>query len=145
MTYRINEFQFDLPQSGDMQDATINILKFADLGTSLVISRSLLTEGETLQSNFDAQLKRLEQQVKALRYQPGQSVRIGAAQDIEGIELRSQFSKGAEHVYQYQLALVLPGTRKMIALSYVKAQPLGEAEAAHWATIKNSLQFDRLV
>jgi hypothetical protein len=145
MTYRINEFQFDLPHSDDMQDASINILKFPDLGTSLVISRSLLAEGETLQSNFDAQLKRLEQQVKALRYQPGQSVRVGAAQDIEGIELRSQFSKGTEHVYQYQLALVLPGTRKMIALSYVKAQPLGDAEAAHWAGIKSSLHFDRLV
>ncbi|PNB77245.1 DUF1795 domain-containing protein, partial [Pseudomonas sp. FW305-BF6] len=41
-----------------------------------------------------------------------------------------------------QLALVLPGTRKMLALSYVKAEKLGDAEAAHWATIKSSLLFD---
>lgn len=27
MTYRINEFQFQLP-AGELQDATINILKF---------------------------------------------------------------------------------------------------------------------
>ena len=45
-------------------------------------------------------------------------------------------------VFQYQLALVLPGTRKMLALSYVKADTLGDAEAAHWATIKNSQSFD---
>jgi hypothetical protein len=141
MTYRINELQFNLP-AGELQDATINILKFPELGTSLIVSRSLLADGETLQSNLDSQLKRLEQQVQELRYQPGQPVRLGAAQEIEGIELRSQFHKGNEKVFQYQLALVLPGTRKLLALSYVKAQKLGDAEAAHWATIKNSLQFD---
>lgn len=141
MTYRINEFQFALPDA-ELRDASINILKFPVLGTSLIVSRSFLTDEETLHSNFDTQLKRLEQQVKELRYQPAQTVRVGATQEIEALELRSQFSKGAEKVFQYQLALVLPGTRKMLALSYVKAQPLGDAEAAHWARIKHSLQFD---
>ncbi|UVM55694.1 DUF1795 domain-containing protein [Pseudomonas sp. B21-012] len=143
MTYRLNEFQLALPDA-EVQDTSINILRFAKLGTSLIISRSLLADGETLQSNFDGQLERLQQQVKDLRFQPGQAVHLGAEQTVEGIELRSQFSKGNEKVYQYQLALVLPGTRKMFALSYVKAQPLGDAEAAHWAAIKQSLNFDTL-
>ncbi|MDF2640765.1 MAG: hypothetical protein K0R45_37 [Pseudomonas sp.] len=140
MTYRINELQFQLPQS-ELQDASINILKFPELATSLIISRSLLAEHETLQSNFDDQLKRLEQQVQQLRFQPAQLLRLGVDQATEAVELRSQFSKGPENVYQYQLAFLQPGTRKMIALSYVKAQPLGEAEAAHWATIKQTLTF----
>ncbi|UVL56084.1 DUF1795 domain-containing protein [Pseudomonas sp. B21-035] len=143
MTYRLNEFQLALPDA-EMQDTSINILRFAKLGTSLIISRSLLADGETLQSNFDGQLERLQQQVKDLRFQPRQAVRLGAEQTVESIELRSQFSKGNEKVFQYQLALVLPGTRKMFALSYVKAQPLGDAEAAHWAAIKQSLNFDTL-
>lgn len=140
MTYRINEFQFQLPPS-ELLDATINILKFPELGTSLIVSRSLLADGETLQSNLDEQLKRLEKQVQDLRAQPGVAVRLGANQEVEGIELRSQFNKGNEKVFQFQLALVLPGTRKMLALSYVKAEKLGDAEAAHWATIKGSLLF----
>ncbi|MBT2298671.1 DcrB-related protein [Pseudomonas fluorescens] len=141
MTYRLNEFQFQLPES-ELLDATINILKFPELGTSLIVSRSLLAEGETLQSNLDDQLKRLEKQVQDLRCQPGATVRLGANQEVEGIELRSQFNKGNEKVFQFQLALVLPGTRKMLALSYVKAEKLGDAEVAHWATIKGSLVFD---
>ncbi|MBT2338059.1 MULTISPECIES: DcrB-related protein [Pseudomonas] len=144
MTYRINEFQLQLPP-GELLDATINILKFPELGTSLIVSRSLLAEGETLQSNLDDQLARLEKQVQDLRCQPGAAVRLGAQQEVEAIELRSQFSKGNEKVFQFQLALVLPGTRKMLALSYVKAQKLGDAEAAHWATIKGSLVFDGAV
>lgn len=142
MTYRINEFQFDLPDAS-VQDTSINILRFDALGTSLVVSRSLLADGETLQSNFEGQLERLKKQVKDLRFQPPQPVRLGAAQAIAGIELSSQFSKGTDMVYQYQLALVLPGTRKMFALSYVKPQPLGAAEAAHWAQIKHTLQFEQ--
>ena len=143
MSYRINEFRLALPDAA-VQDSSINILRFEALATSLIISRSLLAEGETLQSNFDGQLQRLQQQVKDLRMQPAQAVQVGTEQAIAAIELSSQFSKGQEKVYQYQLALVLPGTRKMFALSYVKASPLGAAEAAHWATIKQSLDFDNL-
>ena len=47
MTYRLNELQFQLP-AGELQDASINILKFPALGTSLIVSRSLLGDGETL-------------------------------------------------------------------------------------------------
>lgn len=142
MSYRLNEFRFALPDA-TVQDSTINILRFEALGTSLIVSRSLLAEGETLHSNFDGQLQRLQQQVKDLNFHPAQAVRVGAT-GIDAIELSSQFSKGQEKVYQYQLAFVLPGTRRMFALSYVKPQPLGEAEAAHWLAIKQSLDFDNL-
>lgn len=143
MNYRLNEFRMALPDTS-VQDSSINILRFDALATSLIVSRSLLAEGETLQSNFDGQLQRLQQQVKDLRMQPAQAVQVGAGQAIDAIELSSQFSKGQEKVYQYQLAFVLPGTRRMFALSYVKPQPLGEAEAAHWLAIKQSLDFDNL-
>ena len=89
-------------------------------------------------------MQRLQQQVKDLQFQPARATQVGAAQPIEAIELSSQFSKGQEKVYQYQLALVLPGTRKMFALSYVKPTPLGETEATHWAALKQSLDFDNL-
>lgn len=141
MTYRLNEFSFALPDPL-VQDASINILKFADLGTSLIVSRSVLGDAETLHSNFSAQLERLGQQVQDLRHEPLQTLHVGVNQEVEAIELRSQFSKGNEKIWQFQLALVLPGTRRMLALSYVKAQPLGAAEAAHWASIKQSLNFD---
>lgn len=143
MTYRLNEFRFDLPDA-TCHDTSINILRFDALGTSLIVSRSLLGEDETLQSNFDGQLQRLQQQVKDLRLQPVTAIKVGQAQDIDALELGSQFSKGTDKVYQYQLALLLPGTRKLFALSYVKAQPLGDVEAAHWAQIKRSLDFDNL-
>jgi hypothetical protein len=138
MNYLINEAQFTLPDAA-VQDASINILKFAHLGTTLVVSRSPLADGETLQSNFEAQLKTLEQQETYLRYSPVQAVKVGTAQDVDAYEVQNSFNKGSDSFYQYQLALQLPGTRRLIALSYVKTQPLGPAEAAHWATLKSTL------
>lgn len=140
MNYRTNEAQFALPDSG-VQDASINILKFANLGTSLVVTRSPLADGETLQSNFEGQLKKLEQQVQELRYQPPQAIQVGTARDVPALEVQNQFHKGNDHVYQYQLVLVMPGTRNLLALSYVKNQPLGAEEAEHWSAIKASLTF----
>lgn len=140
MNYLINEAQFTLPDAA-VQDASINILKFANLGTTLVVSRSPLADGETLQSNFQAQLKALEQQEKYLRYSPVQAIKVGTAQDVDAYEVQNSFNKGSDNFYQYQLALQLPGTRSLIALSYVKTQPLGPAEAAHWATLKSTLKF----
>ncbi|GLH50412.1 DUF1795 domain-containing protein [Pseudomonas sp. B2021] len=140
MNYLINEAQFTLPDV-EVQDTSINILKFAKLGTTLVVSRSPLADGESLQSNFEGQLKKLEQQVQDLRYSPAQAVKVGPAQDIDAFEVQNHFSKGSDNIYQYQLAMQIPGTRRLIALSYVKAQPLGSAEAAHWATLKSTLNF----
>lgn len=138
MNYLINEAQFTLPDA-EVQDTSINILKFANLGTTLVISRSPLADGETLHSNFESQLKKLEQQVKDLRYSPPQAVKVGPAQAVDAVEVQNRFTKGNDTLYQYQLALQIPGTRRLIALSYVKTQPLGPAEAAHWATLKHTL------
>ncbi|NCE84797.1 MULTISPECIES: DcrB-related protein [Pseudomonas] len=140
MNYLINEAQFTLPDA-EVQDTSINILKFANLGTTLVVSRSPLADGETLHSNFENQLKKLEQQVKDLRYSPAQAVKVGPAQDIDAYEVQNRFNKGSDNIYQYQLAMQIPGTRRLIALSYVKTQPLGAAEAAHWATLKSTLNF----
>nr|BFE92940.1 hypothetical protein GCM10020185_34760 [Pseudomonas brassicacearum subsp. brassicacearum] len=144
MTYRLNEFQFQLPPS-ELLDATINILKFPELGTSLIVSRSLLTEGETLQSNLDDQLKRLEKnRSRTCAANRAPPCAWAPTRKSKPSNCAASSTRAMKKVFQFQLALVLPGTRKMLALSYVKAEKLGDAEAAHWATIKGSLLFDVL-
>lgn len=143
LSYRLNECRFKVPHP-DVQDASINILKFSELGTSLIVTRSLLSKGETLRSNLDEQLKRLEQQVQELRIQSVQDACLGAAQGVEALEVHSQFNRGADKVFQFQLIILLSGSRQMLALSYVKAEPLGELDATHWAAIKASLQLEAI-
>jgi hypothetical protein len=125
-----------------VQDASINILKFAELGTSLIVTRSLLNKCESLRGSLDEQLRRLGQQVQELQCQPVQGLSVGKEPGVQALELRSQFRKGEDAVFQCQLVLLLPGTRQMLALSYVKAEPLSDVDVAHWAAIKASLRFE---
>ena len=50
MSYTTQELSLQLPGK-DLQDSTINILRLNDLGTSLVITRGALGDGETLRSH----------------------------------------------------------------------------------------------
>ncbi|UFH49087.1 DcrB-related protein [Pseudomonas sp. KNUC1026] len=135
--YRLNELALDLPGE-DYQDSSLNVLRFAALGTSLIISRSPLPADSTLQATFLEQLNKLKSQVQGFQATEPQAVSIDG---VAALEVRSQFSQGGNRVWQYQAALVVPQRTQLLALSYVKNQPMGDAEAAHWAQLKQSAQF----
>ncbi|MEA5672310.1 DcrB-related protein [Pseudomonas sp. MH2] len=140
MQYSINEALLCLPDT-KVIDASINILRFPDLGTTLIISRSPLAENETLKSNFDAQLDKLRQQVANLRCSPAQETKAGVSPSVDAIEVQTEFNKGNERVYQYQIALQVPGKAQLIALSYVASKPMTSVQTQHWTVIKQSLQL----
>jgi hypothetical protein len=140
MLYKINEASFDLPDK-EIQDATLNVLRFPALNTSLIVTRSLLAKGDTLESNFDDQLQALEGKLDQLRFQGKQKILVGPKSKIPAIEVRTQFKRGEDHIYQFQLAFVIPNTEKIMALTYAKSAPLGEAELDHWMNLKSSLNF----
>lgn len=139
MHYQLNEGLLALP--GDsFFDGSINILRFDKLGTSLVITRGKLQDGETLEKNFESQIKKLEAQMKEVRFQGRSNVQVGKNSDVPAIEIRSQYKDGNHRVYQFQLVWELPGELVM-AMSYIKATPLGEAEAQHWEMIKAGIDL----
>ncbi|TGB63835.1 hypothetical protein CQB02_15685 [Escherichia coli] len=57
------------------------------------------------------------------------------------LEIQSQFLRGNEHVYQCQVAFVLPGERVMMASTYARTTPLTPADMTRWAEIKKNLRF----
>ncbi|MGG2398359.1 DcrB-related protein [Pseudomonas sp. SH1-B] len=137
MSYTTQELSLQLP-TDEMQDGTINILRFPALGTSLVITRGNLAADETLRSHFEEQLGKLATQLKDMKTSPISDTCVGPAGDIDAVELRNQFIKGGEQVYQFQLGFI-PAAGRIMSLSYVKPKPMGEAEASHWESIKRSL------
>jgi len=139
MDYLTQDFRLALPDTA-CQDMSVNILKFPALSATLVVTRGAL-EGQTLAQSFEQQMKRLSQQVKNFHFHDRQDVTVGPDADIPGIEIRNQFVRGPEKVFQYQLACALPGARTMLALSYVKSEPLTDADLEHWKAIKASLAF----
>ena len=139
MNYLLNEGAVALP-SDSFFDGSINIIRFDKLGTSLIITRGKLQEGETFEEHFEGQFRKLESQMKEVRTQGRANVQIGKKSDIQAIEVRTQYKDGKNRVYQCQLVWEMPGELVM-AMSYVKTSPLGEAEAQHWEMIKAGIDL----
>lgn len=138
--YYINEAI--LAFSGEItQDSTINMLRLNDPDAALIISRGQMQSEDELSAQVEQQMKKLETQVKALRYTPVQKVLLGINQQIEGLEIQSQFLRGHERVWQYQVAFVLPDSRIMMAVTYARAAALTETDTARWEEIKKNLRF----
>lgn len=138
--YYINEAILSF--SGNIsQDSTLNMIRLSDPDAALIISRGKMQDGDELASQVEQQMKKLEKQVKELRYTPAQVVRLGIDGKMEGLEIQSQFIRGNEHVYQYQAVFVLQSSRVMMALTYARSTALTEADRGRWADIKKNLRF----
>lgn len=138
--YYINEAILSF--SGNIsQDSTLNMIRLSDPDAALIISRGKMQDGDELASQVEQQMKKLEKQVKELRYTPAQVVRLGIDGKMEGLEIQSQFIRGNEHVYQYQAVFVLQSSRVMMALTYARSTALTEADRVRWADIKKNLRF----
>jgi hypothetical protein len=122
------------------EDTSMNMLAFRERGTSLVIARSPLPPGQTLESLYPQQLQQLRERLQALISDPIPT-RTGAAQDIQGLEVSLQFKRGEVVSHQRQLAYTPPGQSRFVAMSYCKESPLSDDDLAHWHAIKASLRL----
>lgn len=140
MDYQTNEARVALPTEGFI-DHTINIIKFPDLASTLVISRGQMEKGQTLEASFNTQMDKLAKTVPDFKGGERQSVRFGKQGDIDAWETMNQFTQGKDKLQQYQLACQIPGTNTMLALSYGKTKPLDDEDAERWLSIKQSFEF----
>ncbi len=85
--YYLNETVVTFP-GNIIQDSTINMLRLSDPDAALIISRGQMQEGDELASQVEQQMKKLEKQVKELRYTPvqvtGRSAASGGRQNVPG-------------------------------------------------------------
>lgn len=140
MIYHTNDLRLPLPGT-PFSDQTLNILKFPDLGSTLVITRGVIADGHTLESTFAAQLTALAQTAPGFQEEGRTNTRIGQSSGIDAIESRSQFMQGEVRIHQYQLACLMPAAGAMLALTYARTNPLEQRDADYWALIKQSIEL----
>jgi len=145
--YTTHDLTLTLPAS-PVEDLSMNILKFRELGATLVITRGVIAEGLSLGESFDAQFKKLQQQSRHFQSRGRREIVLGAAGEIAGIEIEHQLTRGQETLWQYQLACQLPtsgeatppgAAGRMLALSYVKNAPLSAQDRGQWEALKASV------
>jgi len=120
-------------------DTSMNMLAFRERGTSLVIARSPLPAGQTLDGLYQAQLAQLRERLGAQISEPQA---VTASADIHGLEVSLQFKRGEVISYQRQLVYLDCRHARFVAVSYCKEQPLQAADLEHWQAIKAGLRLN---
>lgn len=142
MKYHTQEIQLEIPDS-DYRDMTMNILSFKKEQMTLVIGRGFLNGNKDLLTDFNDQMKKLKKTVEGFKNEEITTTKVGIKQDIDAVETRNQFLRNKVPTYQFQLLLQVPGSKKTIAVNYVKQQPLDKAEKIQWEAIKASIDLSK--
>ncbi len=74
------------------------MIRLSDPDAALIISRGKMQDGDELASRVEQQMKKLEKQVKELRYTPAQVVRLGIDGKWKGWKYRVS-SSGVMSMY----------------------------------------------
>lgn len=123
------------------EDTTMNMLTFRQRGTTLVIARSPLAAGQTLEALYLQQLAQLRERLGAIISEP-QPVSAGVDRGIHGLEVSLQFKRGEVVSYQRQLAYAPSGQARFVVVSYSKETPLEAVDLAHWEALKAGLRLN---
>jgi len=139
--YLTHDVILDLSEESP-EDLTLNMLRFANRGTTLVMARSPVAHDKTLDEAIDDQLNMLRKKSKAMTITPTQAVYLGRSEPpVEAREMAIQFMVGNKPNFQLQAACLIPGQQRMLVLNYSKHGPLDDEDIRHWWAIKHKLRF----
>lgn len=120
------------------EDSTLNMLRFPQRNTTLVIARSAIEPQQSLDEALTAQLELLRNKTQTLTISPRQVTYLGNDEHVEGREMSIQFEVGNTPNFQLQVACLIPGQARMLVLNYSKPGPLSDTDIAHWQAIKHA-------
>lgn len=124
------------------EDLTLNMLRFPNRQTTLVIARSPVATTKTLDEALDDQLNVLRKKSKALTITPAKVTRLGSNEHpVDSREMAIQFMVGDKPHYQLQAACLIPGQKRMLVFNYSKPGPLSDDDISHWRALKDELRF----
>ncbi|HDS1698572.1 MULTISPECIES: DcrB-related protein [Pseudomonas] len=124
------------------EDLTLNMLRFPNRQTTLVIARSPVANTKTLDEALEEQLNVLRKKSKALTITPAKVTRLGSNEHpVDSREMAIQFMVGDKPHYQLQAACLIPGQQRMLVLNYSKPGPLSDDDISHWRALKDELRF----
>ncbi|MFJ4347725.1 DcrB-related protein [Pseudomonas sp. NPDC089401] len=139
--YMTQDVLLDLGEEAP-EDLTLNMLRFANRGTTLVVARSPVTHNKTLDEAIEEQLNVLRKKSKALTITATQVARLGGEEQfVEAREMAVQFMVGDKPNFQLQAACLVPYQQRLLVLNYSKPGPLSDSDIEHWREIKQKLRF----
>ena len=136
MNYQINEGSFAL--SPQAQDRSVNmlVLNLGPGGLTLVVTRDLAEEGESLDAMLRRQLRTLGSQVKQLKYSEPLALQVGPAA-LPAFQVTTSFKQNNASVHQLQTMVALRD-KAVLVFTLTCASPLTTEQAAYAQQVLDS-------
>ncbi|WP_127956680.1 DcrB-related protein [Serratia microhaemolytica] len=143
MQYHMLEGVFTLAEEKEqIQDESLNILKFPARQSALVITRAVLPDGQSLDAYYQQQIAKLSDNLHHFQIDEKQPVTLAAtAQPArQSYQTRCQFEQKGQPMHQCLLFSEMGG--KLLSLTYSQTRAFSKSDLAHWQAIIDSLQLD---
>lgn len=131
MNYYIQEGSLTLPGTGHLADETVNILRFPQHQSSLVITRTRLAEGQTPQAYLALQLQQLKKEMRHFLADEPKETMLGS---VPALEVSSSFEK--QGVKIYQSLLCTQQAPALLVLTFSRLLPPDKATVAWWEQVR---------
>lgn len=136
MKYQIQEGCFSLTEGFD--DESINIVKFKELQSALVVTRACLTPDQSLEGYYDQQMAQLKHAMKNFLLDERKKVTVNSADEQrQSYQAHCEFEQKGQRMYQCLLFTEAQG--RMLVMAYSQPRAFSEADFAHWQGIIDSL------
>ncbi|MFG0410009.1 DcrB-related protein [Pseudomonas sp. FYR_11] len=124
------------------EDLTLNMLRFRSRDTTLVVARSAVAKGKSLDKAIEEQLQILRNRTEMISITPTEVTRLGSGeQSVDAREMAIEFVAADKPNFQLQAACLIPGQQRLLVLNYSKPKPLNSGDIKHWRAIKQELRF----
>ena len=129
MNYQIQEGIFTVPAQAQDRSVNMLVLNYGPGGLTLVVTRDLMQEGETLDGMLRRQLRTLGTQVKQLKHQEPAALQVGPA-SLSALQIAVTFKQNNATVHQLQTMVALRG-KAVLVFTITCAAPLNAEQAAY--------------
>lgn len=129
MNYQFNEGSLKLPPQAQDRSVNMLVLNFGPGGLTLVVSRDVASDGETLDAMMRRQLRTLGSQVKNFKQQEPLAVEVGTA-CLPAFQVSISFKQNNATVHQLQTMVALPD-KAVLVFTLTCAAPLTQEQAAY--------------
>lgn len=143
MNYSLNEGQLTL-FPGQWTDASTQILRDADSGLSVVITRGPIADGSDFEQAFHQQWDALRPQMAGLTQSDFTRVSVGPDNRTRGVEVESHFAHNGTDLWQKQLAVQATGKPVLMVFTLSALRAFTAQDETHWAALKAGITLNPL-
>ncbi|MFW0767449.1 DcrB-related protein [Trabulsiella odontotermitis] len=137
MKYQIQEGFFHLPDGG--VDESVNIIKFSDIHSALVVTRTRLKEGQTLDNYCDQQMAEIKRAMKNFLSDERQVVVLPGSHGTQRLSYQTHCEFDQKQQRMYQRLLFTEAEGYLLVMAYSQPRQFTETDTAHWQNIIDSL------